>query len=164
MKTFEKILISGIAGTMVMTHYLKRHSTKRQENVPPVLLNKSIDQSPGLPEIHNKKSNPAGWLLHYATGAGFVAGYRVLAKRFLNHPTVMSIAAAGILNGALGVIVWKTLFKIHPSPPQNNRPIYFQHLFTAHIVFTGIALVTYKLLGKSTKAVKRRASMPDSIL
>src|SRR5690606_14649653 len=99
-----------------------------------------------LPEIRNKKANPAGWLLHYVTGIGFVAGYRLWGKKFLRRPTPEKVAAAGILNGILGITVWKTLFSLHPSPPRNNRIDYYGHLFTAHIIFTGVAFITYKLL------------------
>lgn len=148
MNTLSKTIISGVAGTFLMTLYLKSKSTPTQEFRPPVLLNKSIDKAPGLPEIDNQKANPAGWALHYLAGIGFVMADRLLGEKYLKRPTAKRMAVAGLINGMAGVLVWKNLFKLHPAPPKNDRSEYFKHLFNAHLLFTGVSLATYKFLSK----------------
>lgn len=151
MNATEKILISGIAGTVFMTLFLRSKSSYKQEFMPPVLLNKSIDNAPDFPDIKNKKANPTGWILHYLTGIGFMAAYRFLGKKFLNHPTIEKIGISAVINGSMGVFIWGKLFQIHPSPPQNNRSSYFKYLFTAHIIFTITSLLTYETLNRNLK-------------
>lgn len=111
MNTLSKTIISSIAGTFLMTLYLKSKSTPTQEFRPPVLLNKSIDKAPGLPEIDDQKINPAGWTLHYLAGMGFVMADRMLGEKYLKRPTAKRLAFAGLVNGIAGVLVWKNLFK-----------------------------------------------------
>jgi len=150
MKAVEKIIIAGIVGTTFMTLYSYLKAKKEnQEYVEPILINKLIDNSKILPPISDEEIHPAGWLLHYGTGIGFVSLYYLLWKRALTKPTLLKIFILGSLSGLAGIVVWKSLFMQHDRPPQNYRYGYYRQLLIAHLVFTFSALPTYKVLDES---------------
>lgn len=149
MKTFQKILIAGTAGTFLMTVYLKMQSSEKQEYLPPVLLNKSIDNTENLPDVKDTKVNPRGWILHWLTGIGFMTAYHFFGKQTLAKPNLKRLGEASILNASIGVFIWNQLLKKHPCPPDVNPPSYFKHLFTGHVIFTAVSLFTYKFLTKN---------------
>ena len=147
MKTAEKIIISGMAGTTFMTMYSYLKSRRENEKyVEPELLNELIDNSRNLPEIENEEWHPAGWGLHYGASVAFVGTYWLLWQKALKKPTLSKILSVGALSGAAGIAVWKTLFSIHDNPPRNNRAGYYKQLFEAHIVFSAFALASYKFM------------------
>jgi hypothetical protein len=150
MKTIEKIIIAGIAGTTFMTlySYLKAKKEK-QEYVEPVMINKLVDNSQNLPEVQDNNTHPAGWGLHYATGIAFMGAYYLLWKKVLVKPTPARIMITGICSGAVGIVVWKLLFSQHKNPPHNYRYGYYKQLMIAHLIFSITGLLTYKAL--STK-------------
>lgn len=147
MKTIGKIILSGVVGTIFMTLYIRKKSKdEHQQFMQPVLLNKLIDKSKNLPDIKNKENNPAGWILHYGAGISFVTAYRILAKKVLFKPTITKILLTGTVSGLIGIVIWKTMFKEHHRPPQNNRFDYYRELLLAHIVFSLFAILSYKSL------------------
>jgi H+/Cl- antiporter ClcA len=150
MKTAEKIIIAGIVGTTFMTLYSYLKAKKEnQEYVEPVMINKLIDNSKNLPSMQDEDIHPAGWGLHYAAGVSFVGLYWLLWKKVLTKPTVPKILIVGALSGLVGILVWKMLFRQHKRPPYNYRHGYYRQLFTAHIIFSLFALVTYRTLDKN---------------
>lgn len=150
MKAVEKIIIAGVVGTTFMTLYSYLKARKEnQEYVEPVMINKLIDDSENLPRIKNEDSHPSGWVLHYATGIGFMGGYYLLWHKALAKPTLIKILVIGSLSGLTGIAVWKLLFTQHNRPPQNYRYGYYRQLFIAHIIFTLFAIPTYKALGSN---------------
>jgi hypothetical protein len=152
MKTTYKIAIAAFAGTTFMTLYSYWKSKKeRQQYIEPVVLNKLVDKSENLPDIQNEALHPAGWVLHYLTGLGFMAAYWLLYRRLVKYPNARRIIIAGAISGVIGIAVWKTVFAQHKKPPYNNRYGYYRQLFIAHIIFTAFALTTYKIADKSTQ-------------
>ena len=148
MKTLEKIVVAGIVGTTFMTLYSYLKAKKEnQEYVEPVMINKLIDNSDNLPEIDDNNSNASGYVLHYATGIGFMAAYYLLWEKALVKPKLSKILVIGALSGAAGIAVWKFMFAQHDNAPRNYRHGYYRQLFTAHVIFTLFAIPTYKLLG-----------------
>ncbi|MFP9119059.1 hypothetical protein ACLI08_14805 [Flavobacterium sp. RNTU_13] len=147
MKTIEKIIIAGVVGTTFMTLYSYLKARKEnQEYVEPIMINKLIDNSEDLPQIHDEESHPSGYILHYATGIGFMAVYYMAWEKALSKPTLSKILLIGVLSGVTGIAVWKLLFAQHSRPPQNYRHGYYRQLFIAHIIFTLFAISTYKVL------------------
>lgn len=150
MKIINKIIIAGAAGTTFMTLYsILKSKQDNQEYTEPVLLNKLIDNSKNLPALQNEAFHPAGYVLHYVTGIGFVTLYWLLWRRALLQPSGFRIVVVGGLSGLTGIAVWEILFKQHDNPPYNNRLGYYSQLLTAHIIFSATALITYKALGTS---------------
>lgn len=157
-KTIGKIILSGVVGTIFMTLYIRKKSKdEHQQFIQPILLNKLIDKSKNLPDIQNIENNPTGWMLHYGAGISFVTAYRILAKNVLFKPTITKILLTGTVSGLIGIIIWKTMFKEHHRPPQNNRFNYYRELLLAHIVFSAFAILIYKSLeeidGKSCNLI-----------
>ena len=147
MKTIEKVIIAGIVGTTFMTLYSYLKAKKEnQEYVEPIMINRLIDNSKNLPSIRDEEIHPAGWVLHYITGIGFVSVYQLLSKDALTKPTFGKTFIIGSLSGLAGILVWKMLFKQHDQPPRNYRYGYYRQLFVAHIIFALAALPTYKVL------------------
>ncbi len=146
MKTISKFTIAAIAGTTFMTLYSYWKSKKEgQEYVEPVMINKLIDKSENLPDIKDKELHPAGWLLHYATGMGFILAYWLVYRNALKNPDFKKITIIGAISGTLGIVVWKFLFSQHKHPPYNYRHGYYRQLLTAHMIFTLFAIMTYRV-------------------
>lgn len=152
MKTVEKIIIAGVAGTTFMTLYsYLRAKKEKQEYVEPVLINKLVDNSRKLPEVADNDTHPIGWGLHYATGVAFMGAYYLLWKKILVKPTTIRVITAGIISGAVGIIIWKLMFSQHKNPPENYRYGYYRQLLIAHVVFSIAGIVTYKALDNNQK-------------
>jgi hypothetical protein len=142
----SKIIIAGIVGTSFMTLYSYYISKKEKDDfVEPVLLNELIDRSENLPDVEDKKTNPAGWVAHYALGVVFVLCYYVIWHRALKSPGIVRGLILGAGSGAVGIISWKLMFAANDNPPQNHRYKYYRQLFYAHLIFSTLALFGYKL-------------------
>ncbi len=147
MNTAGKIIVAGIAGTTLMTMYSYFVSRKEKEQYrEPELLNALIDRSKYLPAIEHKKIHPAGWGAHYAIGALFVLSYKILWEKSLDKPTLLKTLIIGAISGTIGIISWKIFFSEHDNPPSNYRHGYYRQLFYAHIVFSSVAILTYRQL------------------
>jgi len=141
-----KIIAAAVVGTSFMTLYSYIISKRENDQfVEPVLLNQLIDRSENLPDIENKKSNPAGWVIHYALGAAFVAGYWILWRRALRSPGIVKGLLIGAASGGVGIAAWKIMFAANGNPPQNDRYKYYRQLFYAHLIFSVLAIYGYKL-------------------
>lgn len=147
MAVFLKIIIAGIAGTSVMTLFSYYMSKREKEQYrEPELLNGLIRRSKMLPSLNNVSRHPAGWLGHYLIGVAFVAGYYFIWPDALYRPDVFKILTLGIISGILGIIGWKIFFSSHDNPPRTYKHGYYRQLFIAHLIFTAVAILTYKLL------------------
>jgi hypothetical protein len=148
MKTATKIILSGVVGTTFMTLYSYLASRReKQQYVEPVLLNKLISKGDFV-SLQNDYSHPAGWLLHFGTGTVFMTLYRLLWRKATLKPTVLNTFTLGVLSGLAGIVIWRSLFKLHDNPPRNYRYGYYRQLLVAHIIFSMAALPAYKALGK----------------
>ena len=143
-----KIVLAGVVGTSFMTLYSYIISKQHKDQfVEPVLLNELIDRSEALPDIDEdeKKTNPAGWLIHYGIGMAFVIAYYILWKQSLKAPSLVKGLLLGALSGLIGIAAWKIMFASNDNPPRNNRYRYYRQLFVAHLIFSVFALYGYKL-------------------
>lgn len=139
-----QIIISSVAATSVMTLFSYAVSLSAREMYKePVLLTYiltvlHLQVSPNLKSI-------LGWLLHYLIGLGFVVGYHFLwFSEFLEISWDVSILL-GVISGIIGVISWVILFEIIPQKPDIDFKGYYIQLFAAHIIFSVIAFMVYKL-------------------
>lgn len=147
MKSIAKIIVSSIIGTVFMTVYISHRAKKdREEYLQPVLLNKLIDNAKFLPSIKDKNNHPAGWVLHYGAGAGFVSAYWLLWKKALRKPSFLRMLVLGSISGIVGMSIWKIIFEEHHRPPNNDRLAYYKELFFAHMVFSIFSLQSFRLL------------------
>jgi len=150
MKPLTKIILAAVAGTSVMTLYsYYRAKKEKQQYIEPVLLNRLMDKSPYTPSKIND-NHAAGWVAHYGVGITFVTAYYFLYRKSLHVPGPIRALLVGTASGALAIAVWKLMFTSSDNPPQNNRYGYFRQLFIAHIIFSSVALVGYKLLDTNT--------------
>lgn len=140
-----KILIAGIAGTLLMTLFSYLLSkTENEQYREPELLNKLIDRSKNLPSVSDTRTNPIGWIAHFGIGIGFVAAYWLLWPKALDSPTIINVLILGAISGLVGIAAWKIFFTNHDNPPGNNRVGYYGQLFIAHLIFSAVAVLSFK--------------------
>jgi hypothetical protein len=134
---------STIAGTSAMTLFSYLISEKKEENFrEPLVL---ADLMARLnPKMRKQDAALDGWALHYVAGYGFSFVYDKLWKSGKVKPTVLSGILLGAASGLVGILVWKTVFKLHPNPPAKNLKKYFGHLMLAHVVFGVFASLGYR--------------------
>lgn len=139
----KPILKSTIAGTSAMTLFSYLISDKKDENFrEPLVLTDLILRL--FPTMKKSDAVVEGWLLHYISGLGFCCVYHQLWKTGKVKPGILSGSLLGAASGAIGILVWKAVFKSHPNPPAKNLKKYFGHLLLAHVVFGAFAGLAYK--------------------
>jgi hypothetical protein len=147
-----KILLSGFAGTTVMTGGSELMSLLLNENYrePEHLETLIARLAPGL-SVHAKKI--AGWGAHYAMGLVFAAVYVELWEAKKIKPTLKNGLILGALSGLLGLLIWKGTFKAHPLPPWLNYDHFYLQRIPAHIIFAVIATLAYRQIDKTDKRI-----------
>lgn len=144
-----KIVSAGLTGTTAMTLFSYLVSEIKDEKFKePRLLAELLHRiEPGL---NKKTSHIVGWNLHYAVGLMFAILYAQQWDRKQQKATIASGLLLGGLSGIFAIVVWRSVFKLHPSPPKIKFKRYYGHLLIAHFVFGAFASVGYNLI-KSTK-------------
>lgn len=144
-------VIGGLAGTAAMTAFSYAISKDKKENFKePKILGEMIYKA--VPELGEKKSQVAGWVLHLTAGLVFSSIYRkfMLGKK----PSFLKGMIYGGTSGIPAVLLWNTLFEIHPHPPKEvEKKKYFNHLLAAHILFGGVTFLIYRAKKKLTGKV-----------
>ncbi|MEO6177031.1 MAG: hypothetical protein ABIP27_17895 [Flavobacterium circumlabens] len=139
-----QILISSVAATSVMTLFSYAVSMSAREIYKEPLLLTYILTGLHLKVSPNLKT-VLGWILHYLIGLCFVMGYHFLwFNEFLEVSWAASILL-GIISGIIGIISWVILFEIVPQKPNIDFKGYYIQLFVAHVIFSVIAFLVYKL-------------------
>jgi hypothetical protein len=135
-------VIGGLAGTAAMTAFSYAISKDKKENFKePKILGQMIYKA--VPQLGEKKAQVAGWVLHLTAGFVFSAVYRKLLIG--QKPTFLKGMIYGGTSGIPAVLLWNTLFEIHPNPPKDvEKKKYFGHLLVAHIVFGGISFLVFR--------------------
>lgn len=139
----KKLISSALIGTSAMTAFSYLQSGEGIKDFrEPKLLNDLIEGA------FSGSSDPkiSGWMLHYAVGLGFAAAYHLLWEKSV-QPGVISGTLMGAINGAIGVGVWSTALKVHPSPPKVDRKAFYRHLIGAHMVFGAFVALGNKVVG-----------------
>lgn len=145
MNQFLKTIVTGVAGTTVMTGSSDLMSRIFGENYrePEHLAEMIRRLAPGLSK-HAVKL--AGWGAHYAMGFVFAAVYVELWERKVIAHTIKNGLILGAVSGVFGFFIWKATFKSHPFPPGMNYDHYYLQRIPAHVVFAVIATLAYRLI------------------
>lgn len=103
----------------------------------PELLSFLVHEQPlvRLTRSYKWANKTTGYLLHYAAGVGYAAGYEYLWKPLVKLPKVVKGAAYGVVAGISGVVVWEATIQLRERPPRLDKAKYYGHLVLAHIVF-----------------------------
>jgi hypothetical protein len=145
MNKAEKIAITGIAGTMVMTADSYLMSLLIDENFrEPEHLATMIGRL--VPKLSKQAQMIAGWGAHLAMGIVFASVYVELWETKQIKHSIKNGIILGIVSGVLGLLIWKATFKVHPLPPCINFDKYYWQRIPAHIVFAVGATIAYRLL------------------
>lgn len=138
-----RIISSSMVGTTSMTVFSYWVSVSENKKFrEPVVLGQLLNRLSR--NISYPTALKIGWLLHYAVGALFVRFYHILWKRKKIKPSVLTGSYIGLASGIVGVVVWKTVFIVHPNPPQKKLLNFFGHLMLAHVVFGIFCSLAYK--------------------
>ena len=149
------ILVSGIAGTAVMTLciYLLNQITKQVMSVTKILGTMITCETTDDGKLSDSKfSIVAGVAAHYAIGILFAYGYHLLWSAGVGAPDFWNGLLLGFVSGIFAVIFWFTFFAVHPFPPQIELKSHLPTLFITHFVFASVTVASYvffsgKLLG-----------------
>ena len=137
------IFLAAIIGTTCMTLFSFAVSEKKKRNFKePQLLGKMIHRA--IPEANKNTSQGAGWLLHYGTGLFFTTVYDRFLRLTKSNPTVLKGLVAGGVTGLIGILIWKTTFKLHPNSPKIKFRRYYGHLLATHLIFGTTTFLTMK--------------------
>ena len=133
MKT-ANVLLAAAVGTISMTLFSYLVSRKKNKDFKePKLLGKMVYR--GVPEIKKPTSKVAGWCLHCGTGLAFTIVYKILLDHTKLKSNLPEAVLLGVVNGVLADGIWKTVFALHPDPPEINFKKFFGHLILAHVFF-----------------------------
>jgi hypothetical protein len=151
MNRAEKIVVTGVAGTTVMTANSYIMSLLMDENFrEPEHLSTMIARL--LPHLSKQAKVIAGWGAHFAMGIVFATIYVELWETRKIEHTIKNGIILGILSGLLGFLIWKATFKVHPLPPWINFDKYYWQRIPAHVVFAVGATIAYRLLPQQDQA------------
>jgi hypothetical protein len=133
MKT-KTILPPGITATTLMSIFSYTVSSSKDKNFKePKLLAEMVEQF--LPDKHKKMAAPIGWVMHYTMGCLMTLVFQEVWKKTKTKPSFVLGVVSGLIGGVSGILIWKTVFKMHPTPPQIPFKRYYGHLLLAHLVF-----------------------------
>jgi len=130
----RNILLAATVGTSAMSMFSYLVSRKKNKDFrEPRLLGKMVYRA--VPEIKRKDSKAVGWILHCSTGLAFTIVYKILLEQTKLKSNVPDGIVLGLVNGVVAVGIWKTVFSLHPDPPQIKFEDFYGHLILAHVVF-----------------------------
>jgi hypothetical protein len=146
-------IIAGIGGTGFMTlfMYLSSYITKRRLKVVKILgtmLTLYSNPEGKLSESH--KAITLGILTHYTVGIFFAICYLILWHYGIGKPDLINAVIFGLVNGILGIFIWRLFLLIHPSPPLLSFKSYMTSLLLGHIIFALGVMSTFNLLSDLT--------------
>lgn len=140
----RQILSAGVIGTTFMTLFSYLMSYKKRKNFKePETLSDLAERL--FPDVKRKYIEIACWNVHYAVGVFFAAIYAALWEQGKLKPGIKSALLLGAASGAFAILVWKSVFKVHPDPPPRDFKRYYGQLFTAHLIFGLTAYTGYKM-------------------
>ncbi|QNF33207.1 hypothetical protein HUW51_10885 [Adhaeribacter swui] len=135
-------IVAGIVGTTVMTAFSYAVSALKKENFKePELLNLLLQNQPDRDKA--RPNHFAGWLLHYSVGGVWAGVYSLSLQALHQKPQNKQALVFGLISGVSGVLIWKSVLKLHTNPPKIAYQQFYQQLFLAHMLF---AFATSKTL------------------
>jgi uncharacterized membrane protein YagU involved in acid resistance len=150
------VIISGIAGTALMTFfmYLLSYLTKRRLKVVKILGTMlTIYSNPEGKLSESNKSITVGILTHYGVGIGFAISYLILWEYHIGKPDLIHAFIFGLINGILGIFIWRLFLMVHPSPPKLPFKTYMSSLVLGHVVFAIGIVITFNFLQETDGAI-----------
>jgi hypothetical protein len=141
---WRKTLISGLAGTTLMTLFSYAISeTKKRNFKEPDLLGGLLQN-----KLESKKlALPAGWSTHYTMGILWAFVFEFLFEKARLKRDLKNGIILGGLSGVTGIIAWRMAFKMHPNPPRIDANGFYKQLLIAHIVYSIVLTKSSKHLG-----------------
>src|SRR3954471_287184 len=137
----QKIVVSGVAGTTLMTLFSYAASIYTGKNFKePVLLSEFFPKQ--LQRIH--LATPAGWLTHYTMGVCWAAVFQLLFSRRIAKPNVLNGMLLGTLSGITAIAIWRSAFRSHSRSPKISFKSFYLHLVLAHLVYTVSVVQVHK--------------------
>jgi hypothetical protein len=94
--------------------------------------------------IEEKTSNILGWKGHLLAGVGFAYLNKGLLAKKMIKPEVKPATAVGLMEGLIGIMIWKTAFKLHPNPPKIDLNKFFVQLLLAHVVYALVSILSMR--------------------
>jgi hypothetical protein len=138
-KSATEKINSNLISTSALTLYSYIQSgLDKKEFREPVILGKLIAYA--IPRRATKYSQVAGWFIHYLAGQIIIEAYDKLLND-KRRPVVTGLLAGGV-TGVIAALVWRTVLKIHPNPPDIDQPNFTRYLIIGHIIFGLAALKT----------------------
>ena len=134
-----KVIAGALAGTAAMTIFSYFLSGKKDKNFKePKLLGEMVNRA--FPQIEKTPAKVAGWMMHASMGFIFTNAYVSLLRKIKFRTDLPDDVFVGVVNGVLGIVIWKLTFSVHPDPPKIHFNRFYQHLILAHIIFSTAAL------------------------
>jgi hypothetical protein len=136
-----RIIFSGIAGVAIMTLFSGIVSAFSkfdfaEHNVMAKLLKQL--------KIDEHTSYILGWKGHLLAGIGFAYLNKALLEKKMIKPEVKPAAVVGLMEGLIGIIIWKTAFQFHPNPPKIDLKKFFAQLLFAHVVYAVVSIMSIR--------------------
>lgn len=149
MVTLPLIIISGIAGTALMTlfMYTMSYVTDKVMKVPKLLGIMITMGSFGREDLKKRQfSLTLGVLVHYLIGIVFMFCYYELWSAGFGGPDFLTGLFFGFVSGGLAIAIWYSFFVIHPNPPEIPLRSYLSNLFVAHFLFVLGCFLSFRVL------------------
>lgn len=150
------VLFAAAAGTVAMTAFSYFLSKKKDKEFrEPKLLGKMVYTA--FPSVEKTPAEITGWVMHASMGLIFTLAYQQLLQKLRFRRDLSVEVFIGVVNGVVGITIWKLTFSLHPAPPKIHFSRFYQHLMLAHIIFSVTALSAMD--EKSTNS--KQKSVPD---
>lgn len=136
-KSIGRMAEAGIAGTSAMTAFSCAISTRNRNFKEPELLSSVVRSA--LP-VGGQMSRVMGWTAHYLAGLMWTRYFTWLMSKRCYTGSLLQRLAIGISGGLIGLLAWKTVFKLHRPLAASSTKGFYRHLVLAHILFSLIAM------------------------
>jgi hypothetical protein len=140
-----KQLLAGTGGISLMTIFSYATSVITKQNFSePALLASFIQYR--LSSNKKQLALPLGWAVHYMLGNAWHLIYQQTLQKTNKKPNKINGLLFGLSSGAVGVALWKMIFKLHPKPSRITYNWFLLHLFVAQVInITTATALTRKL-------------------
>lgn len=140
-----KFMLSSVAGTGAMTIFSHLVSSLKHEQFSePETLATFIERL--MPQIKMRDAKVTAWSLHFVTGLVFALSAIRLTKKKEIKPTLLKGILFGTACGMIGVLLWNTLYNLHPDSPRKDMNKFSGHLMLAHIIYGAVTYMGYQFL------------------
>ena len=129
----KNVIISGVAGTLVMTLFSQLVSKKEDKdfNEPRLLATIEEDKL----SIPSPVSPVAGWASHLGVGIGWALVFDLYKKYLRSNPSVSDVLKFGTIGGIAAIGSWRQLLDMCPGHSPAYYRKFFSQLFIDHLIF-----------------------------